>query len=138
MTPVALLAMYVNFNGQDLHDYGRQATLVLDRTALDSTTWTSAGWTANTGGLRAGTLALESLDDFTDNLFDEIMWNAFMSTSGIVPFTIRPMQDPVGVSNPSYSGNVLVTGHSVGGAINTLAGKSLSFPLSGAVARAVA
>lgn len=135
MSALALLNMYVSINSQNISGYGRQATLVLDRTALDATVWSADGWTVNTGGLKAGTLAIESVDDFADDLFDEIMWTAFSTATGVVPFAVRPVNTTIGAGNPEYQGSLLVTGHSVGGAINTLAMKSLTFPLSGVVTR---
>jgi hypothetical protein len=43
----------------------------------------------------------------------------------------------VGASNPKYTGSVLITQASIGGAVGELAMKSLTFPVTGAVTRAV-
>jgi len=134
MAVVALLNMYVSINGSALHDHGRQATLALDRTALDATAF-GDGWTVQHGGLRSGTLTLEVLDDFASSAVDEILWDAFSTTSGVVAFEVRPVNGPVSASNPSYTGSVLIQQFAVGGDLNTMAAKSLTFPLSGPVTR---
>lgn len=136
MSVLALLNMYVSINSNDISGYGKQATLALDRTALDATVWSADGWTINTGGLKAGTLTLECVDDFADNLFDEILWTAFSTATGVVPFAVKPVNTTTSASNAQYSGNLFVAGHTVGGSLNTLAMKSLTFPTSGLVARA--
>lgn len=135
MAVVALLNMYVSINGSALHDHGRQATLALDRTALDATAF-GDGWTVQHGGLRSGTLTLEVLDDFASSAVDEILWDAFSTTSGVVAFEVRPVNATVSTSNPAYTGNLLVSQWTLGGDLNTMASKSLTFPLSGAVTRA--
>lgn len=134
MSVLALLNMYVSVNGSPLHDHGRQATLALDRTALDATAF-GDGWTVQHGGLRSGTLTIQVLDDFADDNIDEILWTAYNTSSGIVAFEVRPLNEAVSASNPSYTGNVLVQQYTIGGDLNTMAAKSLTFPISGAVTR---
>jgi len=134
MSVVALLNMYVSLNGSMLHDHGRQATLALDRAALDATAF-GDGWTVQHGGLRSGTLTIQQLDNFADGSIDELLWDAYMTASGIVAFEVRPVNAPVSASNPSYTGNVLVQQFTVGGDLGTLASKSLTLPISGAVTR---
>lgn len=135
MSVVALLNMFVSVNGSNLHDHGRQAMLALDRTALDATVF-GDGWTVNHGGLRSGTLTIQALDDFADDSIDELLWTAYSTSTGIVAFEVRPVNTTVSSNNPAYTGNLLVQQFTVGGDLNTMAAKSLTFPLSGAVTRA--
>jgi hypothetical protein len=135
MSVLALLNMYVSVNGSSLHDHGRQAMLALDRTVLDASAF-GDGWTVNTGGLRSGTLTIVELDDFADNSIDEMLWDAFSDADGVVTFEVRPVNGAVSSNNPAYTGSLLVQQFTVGGDLNTMAQKSLTFPLSGAVTRA--
>jgi hypothetical protein len=134
MSVLALLNQYVSVNSSTLHDHGRQAMLALDRTALDATAY-GDGWMVNHGGLRAGTLTIQLLDDFADNSIDELLWTAFATDTGIVPFEVRPVNTTISTSNPAYTGSLLVAQFTVGGDLNTMAAKSLAFPVSGAVTR---
>lgn len=134
MSALALLNMYVSINANNISGYGRQAQLALDRTALDASAF-GDGWTVNHGGLRAGTLNIEALDDFADNLFDEILWTAWSTTTGIVPFEVRPQNTTVSSNNPAYYGSIFLQQHQIGGSLNTMAMKQLTLPTSGLVAR---
>jgi hypothetical protein len=134
MSVVALLNQYVNINSQSLHDHGRQAMLALDRTALDATAY-GDGWMRNHGGLKAGTVTIQVLDDFADDSIDEILWNMFDTATGVVAFELRPVNTAIATNNPAYVGQLLVAQFTVGGDLNTMAAKSLTFPTSGAVTR---
>ena len=81
---------------------------------------------------KSGNLSIEFHDDVADNDVDEELW-ALLGT--VVAFTLKPVSGATSASNPEYQGSVLVTSHSIGGAVGDLAGKSLSFPTSGAVVR---
>ena len=128
----ALTAEVVFINAVDYSSRCKSATLTIDVNQLDTTAFTSDGWTEMIGGLKSGTLALEFMDDVADNDVDEELW-ALLGT--VVAFTLKPVAGTTGAANPEYQGSVLVTSHSIGGAVGDLAGKSLSFPTSGAVVR---
>lgn len=132
MALFALTAQVVTLNAVDYSDHCKQATLVCNGAQLDSTDFASGGWVEYVGGLKSGTLSFEFHDDVADNDMDEELW-AILNT--VVAFTLKPVAGTTGASNPEYQGSVLVTSHSIGGAVGDLAGKSLSFPTSGAVVR---
>lgn len=133
MAVYALTSETVTINSVDYTGDLKQATLAVDAAQLDTTDFASAGWTEMIGGLKSGTLSLEFQDDVADDALDEELF-ALLGT--VVAFTVKPTSAAVSTSNPSYSGNVLITGHSIGGSVGDLAMKSLSFPTSGAVTRA--
>lgn len=134
MTTMALLNEYVEINGVDMSDHCRQGTLAVEAAALDSSAF-GDGWQENTGGQKSGTLSVEFLDDFDAAQVDATLWPIFGT---VVTFTVRPSADPVSATNPQYSGKVLIQQHTVGGSLGEMATKSLTFPTSGAVARATA
>ncbi len=133
MALYALTSETVTVNSVDYTDHIKAATLTVDAAQLDTTDFASAGWTEVIGGLKSGTLAIEFMDDVADNDLDEELW-ALLGT--VVTFTVKPTSASVSASNPSYSGSVLITSHSLGGAVGDLASKSVSWPTSGAVSRA--
>jgi predicted secreted protein len=132
MALFALTAQVVTVNSVDYTDHLRQATLVTDAAQLDTTDFASGGWVEYIGGLKSGTLSLEFHDDVADNDVDEELW-PLLGT--VVAFTLKPVAGTTGASNPEYQGSVLVTSHSIGGAVGDLAAKSLSFPTTGAIVR---
>lgn len=133
MSVYMLTSETLTVNSVDYTDHIKAATLTVDAAQLDTTDFASAGWTEVIGGLKSGTLAIEFMDDVADNDLDEELW-ALLGT--VVTFTVKPTSASVSASNPSYSGSVLITSHSLGGAVGGLASKSVSWPTSGAVSRA--
>lgn len=134
MSTLALLNEFISINAVDLSDHCRQGTLSFEVTDLDSTAFGDT-WNEHTGGLKSGTLTIEALDDFASSEIDDTLW-PLLGT--IVSFEVRPTADPVGTSNPSYTGSLFIAQHAVGGTLNEMAMKSLTFPTSGTVSRATA
>lgn len=132
MAVFALTAQVCTVNSVDYSDHLKSATLTLDAAQLDTTDFASAGWVEVIGGLKSGTLSLEFMDDVADNDVDEEIYALFGT---VVAFTLKPVSGTTGASNPEYQGSVLVNQWGVGGAVGDLAGKSLTFPTSGAIVR---
>lgn len=125
---------YLAINSVDQSDYVKSVTLNMEVAEVDSTTMGDS-WTEMLAGLKSATLEIEWADDVTDDLLDEDLWGLFGT---LVSFELRPTSAAVGVSNPKYTGTVLVKDHSLGGAVGDLAQKKSSWPVSGAVSRATA
>jgi hypothetical protein len=130
----ALTAEVVSINSVDISAYCKSATLTIDVNQLDTTDFASDGWTEMIGGLKSGTLAIELMDDVADDSIDEDFY-ALLGT--VVPFALKLDDAAISASNPEYQGNVLITSHSLGGAVGDLAMKSYSFPITGAIVRDV-
>lgn len=132
MAVYALTGTYCTINAHDHSSDLKGVTVTVDAAQLDSTDFASEGWVEVIGGLKSGTLALEFQDDADAGEVDSQLW-ALLGT--VVAFEFRKTSASPTTSNPEYTGNVLITSHSIGGAVGELAMKSLSFPTSGAVAR---
>lgn len=130
----ALLTTYVSLNSVDYSNRIKSATLTVEADQLDSTTFGSAGWKEVEAGLKGASLALEFVDNMTDDDVDEDLWALFGTK---VAFEVRPTSAAVGTGNPKYTGSCAIFNHSFGGSVGELAGKSLTFTVSGAVTRAV-
>ena len=133
MSVFALTSEYVALNGSDRSADVKSAVLTVDAASLDTTDFASAGWTEVIGGLKSGSLQINFQDDATNSAIDDILWGLLGT---VVTFEVRPTSSAVGVNNPKYTGSVLITSTSIGGAVGELAMKLLTFPTSGAVARA--
>ncbi|MFE2323583.1 hypothetical protein ACFXD5_06615 [Streptomyces sp. NPDC059385] len=136
MAKMVLLAQYLALNGTDLSDYTRKAELTIEVEDKDITTYGSAGWKAVLGGLKSGELSCEFLQDVATTKIDSIMW-PLLGT--VVTFEVRADQAAVGVSNPKYTGSVLIKGwNPIEGSVGDEASVGVTFPTSGAVTRATA
>ena len=133
MAVMCLTGMYVSLNSSDLSSWAKKAELTVEVDEVDVTAFGDSGWKKVIGGLKSGTLAITANDDVAASQIDSILW-PLLGT--VVAFEVRATQSAVGTSNPKYTGNVLITGHKLGGDIGSAAEKDLSLPTSGAVTRA--
>lgn len=134
MAVVALINEYLALNAVAMSDHVRQATLAMEASALDSTAM-GDGWTKNVYGLKSGSLQVEFNDDMALSQVDALLWPLFGTN---VTFEVRIDAGAVSTTNPKYTGSVGIAQHNVGGSLNEVARKSLTFPTSGTVLRATA
>lgn len=133
MAKMVLTAEYINVNSNDLSAYCNKAELAVEVEAKETTTYGSAGWKEQIGGLKAGTLALEFKQDFAAAALDSIMW-PLLGT--VVTFEVRGTQSARSTANPAYTGSILVTGwNPITGGVGDLATVSVSYVTTGAVTR---
>lgn len=134
MPKMVLLAEYVSINANVLNSFAKKAELTVEVEEKDVTNYASLGWKEVIGGLKSGELSCEFLQDFAATQLDSIMW-PLLGT--VVPFEVRADQSAVGVSNPKYTGSILINGwNPLTGSVGDEATVSLGFPTSGAVTRA--
>lgn len=131
MAVFALINEYVSIAANAMSDHVRSATLAMEASALDATAM-GDGWTKNVYGLKSGSLQVEFNDDFVPAQVDALLWPLFGTN---VAFEVRPDAGAVGTSNPKYTGLIGIAQHNVGGSLNEVSRKSLTFPTSGAVVR---
>lgn len=136
MAAFVITSEFVEINSVDLSTYVKSATLNCELSTEDSTTMTDT-WSEQVAGIRSASLDIEFVDDYADGLLDDLQWALFIADAA-VGFEVRPTSAVTGTSNPQFTGNLIVNQHSVGGAHGSLAQKSVSFPVSGAVTRAEA
>lgn len=135
-TAVVLTTTTLTLAGVDYSDWVNKIELTVEVDEKDVTTFGSAGWMEVLGGIKKGSLAITFLQDYVDNELDEDLW-ALLGT--VVTFATKPTSAAVGAGNPSYSGSVLINGlKPVSGGVGDVAEQGVSWPTSGAVARAVA
>ena len=136
MAAFMLSSVYVTVNSVDYSDHLKSAVLTVDRAQLDTTDFDSAGWVEAIKGLRSGTLALTFIDDLADNDVDEELydlWNGDTATA----CAVRGTDSAISTANPEYQFNVQVVQYNIGGGVGELAGKTLTWPLTGAITRDV-
>jgi hypothetical protein len=126
----------LNGTANDVSSAVRQVVLDINAAEVETTNFGSSGWVEMTGGLKSGSVQIDFLDDVAASAIDSTIWGLFGGTAAI---TIRPGGTAaIGTSNPEYSGTVLVNQTTTGGAVGDLATKSVTWPTTGAVARATA
>lgn len=134
MAAVVITNMYVALAGTDRSTYVKSATLSLESDAVSSETMGDT-WKEFLAGLKSGQLDIEWADSVTTGEIDSVLWALFATSA---TFEVRLDGAAVGVSNPKFTGSVLVKDHSIGGAIGEQAMKKSSWPTTGTVTRATA
>lgn len=129
----AYLNSFLSINADDISDTIKSAQLTFDSVAVDANTM-GTEWAQTVGGVKSATLDIEVQDDFAVGEIDSKLWALFGNAS--VAFVWRADQGAISTSNPSYSGNIHVGSHQVGGSHGDGATKTLSFAVNGPVTRA--
>jgi hypothetical protein len=125
----------VELNSTDLSTYVKSVTLNVETAELDTTTMGDS-WTENIGGLKSGSVQIEFVQDYADNLLDEILWGILGT---VVNFRVRATSAAIGASNPEYRGSVLISSIApFNNGVGDLATMSVTWNTSGAVTRHVA
>lgn len=133
MAKLVLVSEKVLLNSVDLSSYCSEASLAITVDDKDVTTYASAGWKEHLGGLKGGALKFSFYNDFATTLLDSILW-PLLGT--VVTFEVAGTQAARGVSNPSYTGSVLVTGwNAITGKVGDVNTSAVSFPTTAAVTR---
>ena len=132
MAVFSLTDASVVINSVDLSDHVRSVTVEADVNELDTTAMGDT-WTTMIGGVNSGSVQLDLYNDHAASNVDATMWAALGT---VVPFVIKPTSSAVSATNPSYSGSLLVSGHTVGGSHGETPMVSRTYPASGTVTRA--
>lgn len=133
-TAVVLKTTFLSIAGQDVSDWCSKIELTCEVEEKDVTTYGSAGWMEVIGGLAKGQLAVQFKQDYVDDQLDEDLWALFGT---VTTFETRPTSAAVGVSNPKWSGSILIKElKPISGSPGDVAEMDVSWPTSGAVTRA--
>lgn len=136
MAKKVLLQSYIALNGTDLSTYCSKIELSVEVEDQDATTFGSGGWSEVLGGLRSYELGLTFKQDVAASAIDSILWGLFGT---VVTFETRLDQAVVGTSNPKFTGSVLVKEYTpISGSVGDIAEIDVTYPGSGALARATA
>lgn len=135
MGTFVLLDASVTINSVDLSAWVTSVTISLE---VDEQEDTAMGDTyrSRLGGLKDWTLDVDFNSDFAASAVDQTIW-PLIGTN--VPVVIKANSGSVSSTNPSYSGNVLVTEYSpIDGGVGDLSTTSVSWPGNGTLTRATA
>ncbi len=100
------------------------------------TTAFGSSWRTRIAGLKSGSITLEFHQDFGASSVDATLYPLLGTNATVV---VTPTSASVSATNPSYSGEYLVTQYSpFSSTTGDLATLSVTWPLSGALTRATA
>lgn len=125
----------ITINGTNLSTSLASVELPIEIEEQETTSFGSE-WRTRIAGLKSGSITLEFHQDFGVGAIDNLLW-PLLGTNGTV--VVSPTSATVSASNPSFSGQFLVTQYSpFASTVGDLATLSVSWPLNGALTRATA
>ena len=125
----------ITINGTNLSSSLASVELPIEIEEQDTTSFGSE-WRTRIAGLKSGSITLEFHQDFGAAAIDATLW-PLLGTNGTV--VVTPTSGTVTSTNPSYTGQFLVTQYSpFASTVGDLATLSVSWPLNGALTRATA
>lgn len=134
MAALVLTNAYVTINSVNLSDHIASITL---NTADDVIDTTAFGSTARTriAGLGDNSVTIEFHQDYATSNVEATIFPLLGNTTSVV---VKPNGSTTGATNPSYTFTALVSEwQPLNGAVGELATASVTWPISGEVAKAV-
>ena len=135
MAKLVLTNAYVTINGVDLSDSIASVTLSTSRDAVETTAFGSTGARTRVAGLIDNSVTLEFHQDFASGEVEATIYPLLGTATAVV---VKPNGSVTGATNPSYTFDALVTEWTpVNGAVGELASASVTWPVNGAITKAV-
>jgi hypothetical protein len=142
MARLVLTDANVLFATNDISQYVTSISLSTSFDVID-TTGISAPGAARTrvAGLADNSITIEFNNDYADNALEELI-NGTTTTNGtvglVVAMQVKPTSAATSANNPKYNFNVLVAEwQPLSAAVGELSTASVTWPISGAIAKAI-
>lgn len=136
MAKVVATSTVVKIGGVDLSQYVASVNLTTNVNEVTTTNFGSSGNTERVGGLKDSSLQISFMQDFAAGAVEATIYPLIGSTAA---FVVNPSSTAASSSAPNYSGSVLITSWSpVAGAVGELLTADVTWPITGAVAKATA
>jgi hypothetical protein len=142
MPRLVLTNAYVVFASNDISQYVTSISLGTSYDVIDTTGISTTGAArTRVAGLADNSITIEFNQDYADNALEELI-NGTTTTNGtvglVVAMEVRPVNTTVSASNPKYTFNALISEwQPVSGAVGELATASVTWPISGPIAKAI-
>ena len=120
---------YVSIGGVDLSDHIANFEINETRAELTTTAFGDHG-VRRISGLEDSSVTIDFHEDYAAS---EVHATIYPLIGGTVGFNYAPFGTTIGTTNPLYSGNVLVTEWTAGGAVGDLATVTVTWPVDGTV-----
>ena len=142
MARIVLTDANVLFASNDISQYITSVSLSTSYDVIDTTGISTTGAArTRVAGLADNSITIEFNQDFADNALEELI-NGTTTTNGtvglIVAMQVKPTSGATSASNPKYNFNALVSEwQPLSGAVGELATASVTWPISGPIAKAI-
>lgn len=139
MARIVLTDVSVTVNSVNLSEFITSVSLSSSIDSVETTGMSTAGARTRLGGLKDNSVTLEFNQDFAASA-TEVTINAVGSSlvGTVFPVVIKPTSGAVGATNPTYTFQALCSEWTpIAGAVGELATVSATWPISGAITKAI-
>ena len=139
MARIVLTDAFVTINGVNLSDHIASITISESTDVVETSAFSSTAAKTRIGGLKDNSVTLEFHQDFAASNVEATINGSPSLIGTTTAIVVRPTSASVGATNPSYTFSALCSEWTpLNGAIGELSTASVTWPISGAVTKAVA
>lgn len=139
MARIVLTDAFVTINGVNLSDHIAQITISESLDVIETSAFSSTAAKTRIGGLKDNSVTLEFHQDFAAANVEATINGSPSLVGTTTQIVVRPTSAVIGAANPSYTFSALCSEWTpLNGAVGELATASVTWPISGAIAKAVA
>jgi hypothetical protein len=136
MARIVLTDAKVTINSVNLSSYISSVTLNTSSDVVETTGFSSTAARTRVAGLQDNSVTIEFFQDFATSLVEQTIYPLLGTTTSVV---VLPTSSAAGPTNPSYTFTALVSEwQPLSGAVGELSTASVTWPISGAITKAVA
>jgi len=136
MARIVLTDAKVTINSVNLSSYISSVTLSTSNDVVDTTGFSSTAARTRVAGLQDNSVTIEFFQDFATSLVEQTIYPLLGTTTSVV---VLPTSSAASATNPSYTFTALVSEwQPLSGAVGELSTASVTWPISGAITKAVA
>jgi len=136
MARIVLTDAKVTINSVNLSSYISSVTLSTSNDVVETTGFSSTAARTRVAGLQDNSVTIEFFQDFATSLVEQTIYPLLGSTTSVV---VLPTSSAASATNPSYTFTALVSEwQPLSGAVGELSTASVTWPISGAITKAVA
>jgi hypothetical protein len=135
MPRIVLTNAQITINTVDLSDHIASVTLSTSNDVIETTGFSSTAARTRVAGLSDNSITLEFHQDFATSNVEQTIYPLIGTNTTVV---VKPTASAVSATNPSYTCSAsVVEWQPLSGAIGELATASVTWPISGAITKAV-
>lgn len=135
MAKIVLTNAFISVNGVDLSDTVSSVTLNSNYDVVETTAFSSTAAKTRVAGLQDHSVSIEFHQDYATSEVEQTIYPLLGTTTSVI---VKPNGSATSAFNPSYTFTALVSEWTpVNGSVGELATASVTWPISGAITKAV-
>lgn len=138
MAVLALINPKISIATIDMSQYTTAVGFDVEADKLTTTNFGTSGWETFIAGLKKGEVKVAFNNDYAATTVDDRLWTWFSAGTAIA-FAVKATNATTSATNPEYQFSVVpLTFSPVAGKVGELVTQDVTWPITGAVTRAVA